>query len=330
MPQVQQVAGGEFAAGDIVDRHRTPLGAGQHPVDEDERDGLPPEGGEVAPGHIGRGHQHPAHALFGEESEVVGLLLGALGAVAHHHPQPRLPRRTLRTARHVHEERVRHVQHQQRDDAAAPRAQLTRGLLAYIAQALDRGQHPVARGLGHRLRAVDDVGDRADRDPGLARHLFDAHPGCHPSGGERDVDDAEGGECGAAEQGGGQCGDGQWSHVRSFPGALVGAERASVPTPPLPTASICGSAAWRGSAPGPREFRGHLRPPGPGRGRRPEPAMARQGPEGARGCVHVRLRRGCVHVRLRRVGDQPRGRRGWPTTDRGTFSGAFTRGGRPP
>ena len=118
----------------------------------------------------------PQTRCSAKSSEVLGLLLRALAAVADHHPETGVPGRALGAAGDVDEERVAHVQHQQGHDAAAARPELPGRLAADVAELLDR-REDTGPGVGkHRLGAVDHVGDRAHGDSGLPGHVLDP---CH-------------------------------------------------------------------------------------------------------------------------------------------------------
>jgi hypothetical protein len=82
--------------------------------------------------------------------------------------------RGLGPAHDVGEERVGHVEHDDRDLAAAPGPQLAGRVVADVTERGDRVVDPLPGLLGHGVRAVEHVAHGADGDAGLARDLLDA------------------------------------------------------------------------------------------------------------------------------------------------------------
>lgn len=185
MARVDQMPYGQRAARHVVDRDRALGGALGDPVDQHEGDAVAAERRDVAPGRVGGRQQHAAYPLLGEERQVVGLLAGALRAVADHHAEPGVPRGALGAAGDVHEEGVAHVEDEQAHDPAASGPQLARGLAADIAEPVYR-RLDTGPGLGgDAVRAVDDVRDRAHGDSGGAGDVLDTHRLCHQAGTSR-------------------------------------------------------------------------------------------------------------------------------------------------
>jgi hypothetical protein len=164
---------GQRPAGHVVDRYRAGLRPRHDAVDEHERDAALDERVEVAAAHVRRCDEHAADPLLHEQREVLRLLPWVLAAVAYHHPQAGRARDVFGPAGHFDEERVRHVQHQQSDNATAARPELARTLGPYIAEFLDGRQHQRAVLRRYHLRPVDDIGHGAQRHARPAGHVLD-------------------------------------------------------------------------------------------------------------------------------------------------------------
>ena len=129
VPMLDQMRDGHLAADHVVHRD----GAGpcsvlvvDNGVHDDVGDLVTAQQVEVAAGRVRGRDQHSAYPLLDEHREVFGLFLRRAGAVADHDSEPGRARRALGPARHVDEEGVAHVEHQQPDDTAGPDPQLTR------------------------------------------------------------------------------------------------------------------------------------------------------------------------------------------------------------
>jgi hypothetical protein len=171
---LEQVLGGEPAAGDVVDRDRALVGARRLPVDEDHRHAALAQRRERGGEDGGRRDQHALHTLLGEHVEVRRLLGLPVVGVAEDHGEAGRVGRLLDAAGDVGEERVGDVEHDQADGPAHPGAQLAGRLVAHEAEGHDRVEHPAAGLLADGLGAVEHVADRAHRDPGVAGDVADA------------------------------------------------------------------------------------------------------------------------------------------------------------
>jgi hypothetical protein len=168
----------EVTAQHVVDRDRTQARPGAA-VDQHHGGAARGERLDVRSVGVDRGEQHTFHPLLFEQVEVEGLAPAVLGAVAQVHGKAGGVGRALHPPRDVGEERVGPVEHDVGEGAAAAAAQLAGRLVAHEAQLVDRGLHPPPHPLADQLRAVDDVGHRAERDAGARRHVLHARsPAC--------------------------------------------------------------------------------------------------------------------------------------------------------
>ncbi len=182
LPVSDQVIGGEPSAELIVDAHRAEPLVVAAPVDQDGRRAALAEAPQLRTDLAIRRDQDAAHPLLLEQIEVAGLTLDVFGAVAEDHREPVPGGFALRSAGEIREERVPDVEHDEPHRRAAPHAQLPRGVVAHIAQHLDRFADP-ADGIRRDLLAmVQHIRDRADRDSRPLGHIADVrgHRGTNP------------------------------------------------------------------------------------------------------------------------------------------------------
>jgi hypothetical protein len=167
-------AGVAIAAQDVVHRHRALAPGGGPAVHQDDRRAplLQQREALVVGGH--RGDQDALYPVLFQQLQIVRFLHLLVVAVAKDHGQAGLARLVLDAAGHVGEERVRHVQHDQADRAAAPGAQLTGRLVPDEAELLDGGADSVPCWLGDDVRPVQHVGDSPHRDARMGGDLSDA------------------------------------------------------------------------------------------------------------------------------------------------------------
>ncbi len=178
VPVLQQVAGGELGAadvvgddGDVVDR----LGA---LVEEDHPrvPGLDLAGGLLAHALADQDQARYPHAEEGPQ--VVDLALGAVVGVADEHHFPALGGGLFDRVRHLREERLTGVRDDHAYEVGAPRRHRLRDPVRAVAQILDRGEDTLARGRGNRPGSVvDDVAHDGGRGTRKSRHVIPRHLG---------------------------------------------------------------------------------------------------------------------------------------------------------
>src|SRR5690606_24996146 len=110
-------------------------------VDEDNGDARGAKPFQVRRGTGCRSDEDPVHSLLAEQVQIGALSVYIFVTVAEKDREMIFVRPFLRSAGHRGEERVARVKHDHADAAAAPRAQLSRGVVAYETEFIDRRHH---------------------------------------------------------------------------------------------------------------------------------------------------------------------------------------------
>ncbi len=169
-----QVVGRQLPAGHVVDGDRAQVGAFAAAVEQHDGHAAAAQRVDRQRGFVRGRDQHAAYALLLEHLQIRLLLRHRVVRIAQDHDRAGVAGHVLDPARHVGEERVGDVEHDQTERVGAPGAQRPRGVVADEAEVLYRVQHPVAGGLGDTVRPVQHVRDRADRDARVPGHFLDA------------------------------------------------------------------------------------------------------------------------------------------------------------
>ena len=130
---------------------------------------------------VDRGDEHALDALLLEQVEMASLASRALPAVADDDHGPGGLDGLLGAAHHIGEEGVGHVEDDDGDGAAVSGAQLAGGVVADVAELLDRVEDAPTGRFGDHLGPVEHVAHRAERDARLASDLLDARRVHHSS-----------------------------------------------------------------------------------------------------------------------------------------------------
>ena len=171
----QQVIGREPAAGDVVEGDGGQRALVVDRIHQHDRDAPRAQVRDrLARSAVG-GDQHALdlHAL--EQAQVLALLLGVVVVVADEDAIPRCGGGLLGTGDHRGEERVGDVDHRHAEQPAAPGAQLLRGLERHVPEVVRRLAHARDQLVAHSLRAVQGVGDGADRHARALGDIADPH-----------------------------------------------------------------------------------------------------------------------------------------------------------
>ena len=113
-----------------------------------------------------------------EGPQIVDLALVEVVGVADQHHLSALGGGLFDRVRHLREERLPGVRHDQAYEVGPPRGHRLGDPVGPVAQLLDRGEHPLARGRGDRPGSVvDDVADDGGRRTRQSRHIVPRHLG---------------------------------------------------------------------------------------------------------------------------------------------------------
>jgi hypothetical protein len=172
--QVEEVLDRQFATQYVVDCHGAVGGDVSDPVDDD--DGGAPAGHLVERGvvRVQRGDEDALDALLLQPSEVGPLALSPVRAVAQEEREVVPLHGVLDSLGDVGEERVGCVEHHVRQGLAAARSQLPRRLVAHEAQVRHGLFDPVSRRGADSVGPVENVGHRAQGNPGRQRCILDS------------------------------------------------------------------------------------------------------------------------------------------------------------
>ena len=167
-----QVGDGQPAALDVVHRDRTAVEVVPGSVDDHHRDPAPVQQAQIF-GHLpDRGQQDAANPLLLEQLEMGAFPLGSTGTVAELHGVATTVHDVLGAGHHVSEEGVGHVHHHHPNRGAHPGPQLASRLVARPTELGDGVLDPPSSRIGHLVRCVQDVGDRAHRHSGQGRDVL--------------------------------------------------------------------------------------------------------------------------------------------------------------
>ena len=171
--ELKQVRRGQPGAGHVIDGHRA-LPAATRAIDEHHRDAVPAQLIDPAQVTSHRGEQDAVGTLLLEQRQVMPLPIGRGVTTRQDQRQAALGGDALNAAGDVGEERVAHVQDQQRDGAAPAGPQLAGGLVADEAEFGDGGANPLERGRRDPVGPVQRIGHRAERYSGPVSDVTDA------------------------------------------------------------------------------------------------------------------------------------------------------------
>ena len=175
MSAIGQMLGREPAAEHVVDRHRAAVGLAGAAVDQDHGDAALDEPLQLLlVAGVRRGDEQPPDPLLLQQIQVVPLAGRVLAAVADDEHSAGLLDDLLGAAHDVGEERVGHIQHHDGHRPAATGAQVTRGVVADVAELFDGVEHALAGLRGHRLRTVEHIADRAHGHASALCDLLDS------------------------------------------------------------------------------------------------------------------------------------------------------------